>query len=98
MDLRTLREAAGIGDPVERARALGQMMTEVQVLGTQAATYRRHAIAEARAAGLIVEKIAGAVGGSPGRISQLGEGPSVKTPERNATAAPAEWGPWTPPS
>src|SRR5260370_5026193 len=89
MDLRTLREAAGIGDPVERARALGQMMTEVQALVTQAATYRRHAIAEARAGGLTVEQVVGDLGVSPGRISQMGKGPAVKAPEPSATAAPA---------
>lgn len=88
MDLRTLREAASIADPVERARALGQMMTEVQGLVTQAATYRRHAIAEARATGLTVEQIAGGLGVSPGRISQMGKGPAVKAPEPSATAAP----------
>lgn len=88
MDPSALREAAGIADPVERARVLGRMMTEVQGLVTQAATFRRHAIAEARAAGLTVEQIAGGLGVSPGRISQMGKGPAAKAPQPSAAAAP----------
>src|SRR5215211_3221965 len=80
VDLRTLREAAQIGDPVARARALARLMTEDQALVTEAARYRRQAIADARAKGLTLEQIASQLGVSPGRISQM---------RKEATASPA---------
>lgn len=88
MDLRTLREAAAINDPIERARALTRLMTEDQGLMTQAAAYRRHAIAEARTKGLTLEQIAAHLGVSPGRVSQMGKGPAAKAPEPPREPAP----------
>lgn len=88
MDLRTLHDAARIADPVERARALTRLMTEDQGLVTEAARYRRHAIAEAREQGRTLEQIAGALGVTPGRVSQMGKGPAARAPEPSAEAAP----------
>lgn len=88
MDLRTLREAAQIADPVERARALTRLMTQDQGLMTEAARYRRHAIAEARESGIMLEQIAAALGVTPGRVSQMGKGPAAKAPAPSAEAAP----------
>lgn len=88
MDLRTLREAAAIADPVERARALTKLMTEDQGLVTEAAKYRRQAIAQAREAGLTLEQIAARLGVTPGRISQMGKGPAAKAPLPAAERAP----------
>src|SRR5258708_2003161 len=88
MDLRTLREAAAISDPIERARALTRLMTEDQGLMTHAASYRRHAIAEARNNGLTLEQIGGGLGVTPGRVSQMRKGPAAKAPEPSAEAAP----------
>ena len=89
MDLRTLREAAAITDPIARARALTQLMTEDQGLTTEAAKYRRHAIAEARAAGNTLEQIAAQLGVSPGRISQMRKGEAAEAPAASAESAPA---------
>lgn len=88
MDLRTLREAAQIADPIERARALSQLMTEDQGLVTEAARYRRHAIAEAREQGSTLEQVAAALGVTPGRVSQMRKGPAAKAPAASAEAGP----------
>ncbi|MEV4889923.1 UTRA domain-containing protein [Nonomuraea sp. NPDC055795] len=88
MDLKTLREVAQISDPVERARVLSRLMTEEQGLVTEAAKMRRQAIAEAREGGMSLEDIAGQLGVSPGRISQMRKGPAARAPEGPAAAAP----------
>jgi GntR family transcriptional regulator len=71
MDARTLREAASIADPLERARALERLMADSAGLSVEAARYRRDAIAEARATGLTPQQIGAALGVSPGRIRQI---------------------------
>lgn len=71
MDIRTLREAASIADPLERARALERLMADGAALSVEAARYRRDAIAEARVTGLTPQQIATALGVSPGRIRQI---------------------------
>lgn len=88
MDLRTLRDAAALPDPIERARALTRLMTEDQGLVAEASAYRRHAIAEARAQGKSLEQIAADLGVTPGRISQISKGPAAKAPAPVAAAAP----------
>jgi GntR family transcriptional regulator len=88
MDARTLREAAQIADPIERARSLTQLMTQDQGLMTEAARYRRHAIAEAREQGKTLEQIAAELGVTPGRVSQMGKGPAAKAPAPSAEPAP----------
>jgi DNA-binding GntR family transcriptional regulator len=88
MDLRTLREAAQIEDPIERARAIGRLMTEAQGLATEAAKVRRQAIAEARDAGMLLEEIAKQLGVTPGRVSQMRTGPVAKAPQEPAAPAP----------
>lgn len=85
MDPRTLREAASIADPIERARALEHLMTEGAALSTEAARYRRDAIAEARADGLTPQQIASALGVTPGRVRQI---PPSKDIERPPAMAP----------
>jgi UTRA domain len=88
VDLRALREAAQVEDPVMRAAALTQLMTRDQGLVTEAAKYRRHAIAEARAAGYTLEQIAAQLGVTPGRVSQMSKGPAAKAPAASAEPAP----------
>ncbi|MGV9308387.1 UTRA domain-containing protein [Nonomuraea sp. NPDC004354] len=88
MDLKTLREVAQMSDPVERARILSRLMTEEQGLVTEAAKMRRQAIAEARESGMSLEEIAGRLGVSPGRISQMRRGPAARAPEGPASPAP----------
>lgn len=88
MDLRALREAASIPDPVQRAHALTQLMTQDRALVEEAAKYRRHAIAEARNAGFTQEQIASRLGVTPGRISQMSKGPAAKAPEPPSEPAP----------
>ncbi|MGW5685405.1 UTRA domain-containing protein [Nonomuraea sp. NPDC003754] len=88
MDLKTLREVAQISDSVERARILSRLMTEEQGLVTEAAKMRRQAIAEARESGMSLEEIAGRLGVSPGRISQMRSGPAARAPEGPASPAP----------
>jgi GntR family transcriptional regulator len=88
VDLRSLREAAQITDPVVRAETLTRLMTEDQGLMTEAAKYRRHAIAEARATGLTLEQIASQLGVTPGRISQMSKGPAARAPAASAAPGP----------
>lgn len=91
MDLRALREAAQIEDPIKRARALTRLMTDDQALVTEAARYRRQAIAEARENGATLEQIAGQLGVSPGRVSQMRKratAPAAQAPEPPAARAP----------
>ncbi|NYI06020.1 UTRA domain-containing protein [Allostreptomyces psammosilenae] len=88
MDLQTLREASKITDPLERARLLSRLMTEEQGLVTEAAKLRRQAIAEAREAGMTLEEIAGSLGVSPGRVSQMRKGPTAKAPTGPASRGP----------
>jgi GntR family transcriptional regulator len=85
VDLRTLRDISAITDPIERARAISRAMTEQQGLTEEAARLRRGAIAEAREAGHTLEEIAGALGVSPGRVSQMRKGPTAKAPEPPAS-------------
>lgn len=88
MDQRTLQEAARIGNPVERARALTRIMTQDQGLMNEAARYRRQAIADARATGLTLDQIAAELGVTPGRVSQMGKGPTAKAPAASTNKAP----------
>jgi DNA-binding GntR family transcriptional regulator len=88
VDLRSLHEAAQISDPIKRVRALRHLMDQSAGLVTQAAAYRRHAIAEARAAGWTLEQIAAELGVTPGRVHQLGKGPAAKAPEPPAAPPP----------
>ncbi|MEU4576118.1 UTRA domain-containing protein [Nonomuraea sp. NPDC023979] len=88
MDLRSLNEAARITDPIERARALDQLMKSDQMLTEQAAQYKRHAIAEARSRGMTLEQIAVRLGVTPGRIAQVSKGPAARAPEPMAVKAP----------
>lgn len=92
MDARTLREAASITDPIERARALERLMAEGAALSVEAARYRRDAIAEARAKGLTPQQIAAALGVSPGRIRQIPPdetaGPAAKAPAASEAKPP----------
>jgi DNA-binding GntR family transcriptional regulator len=93
MDAKTLREAAKIADPLERARALERLMTDGAALSVEAARYRRDAIAEARASGLTTAQIADALGVSPGRVRQIPAGkdidqPAAKAPESSSAPAP----------
>jgi len=90
--MRTLREIAGIADPLQRARALERLMNEGAALSVEAARYRRDAIAEARAAGLTPAQIASELGVSPGRVRQIPpsteSAPAAKAPEPSAAHAP----------
>jgi GntR family transcriptional regulator len=88
MDARTLREAASLPDPVERARALTDLMTEDQGLTDAAARYRRQAIADARELGMSREQIAAALGVTPPRITQITKGPAAKAPPAPADHPP----------
>jgi GntR family transcriptional regulator len=81
VNLNTLHEIATISDPIERASALGQAMTEQQSLVEEAARMRRQAIAEARESGHRLEEIASVLGVSPGRISQMRKGPASRAPQ-----------------
>lgn len=88
MDARTLREAAALPDPLERARVLTRLMTEDQGLTDAAARYRRQAIAAARAQGISREQIAAALGVTPPRITQIAKGPDAKAPDPPADPPP----------
>lgn len=88
MDLRTLRDISGIGDPIERARAISRAMTEQQGITEEAARIRRGAIAEAREAGHNLEEIAKALGVTPGRVSQMRKGPVARAPEQPVSQGP----------
>ncbi|MCO6010311.1 UTRA domain-containing protein [Actinoallomurus purpureus] len=76
-----LREIAALADPMERARALGAVMTDQQALVEEAARMRRQAIAEARESGHRLEDIANVLGVSPGRVSQMRKGSAARAPE-----------------
>lgn len=91
--MRTLREAVGITDPIERARVLERLMTESGALRVEAARYRRDAIAEARASGLSAPQIAAALGVSPGRVRQIPPSkgtvaPFARSPEPSTARPP----------
>lgn len=88
MNRSTLRQIAAIGDPIQRARALGRAMTEQQGLVEEAARMRRQAIAEARENGHRLEEIANVLGVSPGRISQMRKGATSRAPEPSAEPGP----------
>lgn len=89
MSHKRLREIAALADPIERARALGAVMSEQQALVEEAARMRRQAIAEARDDGHRLEDIANVLGLSPGRISQMRKGSVTRAPEPPAERAPA---------
>jgi GntR family transcriptional regulator len=88
MDARALREAAGIADPIRRARALEQLMTAGAALSVEAARYRRDAIAQARTDGLTPQQIGAALGVSPGRVRQIPPGEPARAPAASAAPAP----------
>ena len=70
-DSRTLREAASITDPINRALALQRLITDGAGLAIEACRYRRDAIAEARAQGYTSKQIADRLGVTPGRVRQI---------------------------
>ncbi len=88
MDLGALREAAGVRDPIQRARALTRLMTQDQALVTEAARYRRQAIAEAREQGATLEQIASQLGVTPGRVSQMRKGAAARSPDPSSGPPP----------
>jgi len=71
MDTEALAQAAGIADPIERARELERLMKAAADFSAEAARIRRAAIAQARAQGLTTLQIADALGVSRGRIRQI---------------------------
>ncbi|GAA0372290.1 UTRA domain-containing protein [Actinoallomurus spadix] len=88
-----LREIAALPDPIERARVLGAVMAEQQALVEEAARMRRQAIAEARENGHRLEEIAGTLGVSPGRISQMRKGATAPAPEPHTERTPSPTAP-----
>ncbi|MEU4537250.1 UTRA domain-containing protein [Streptosporangium sp. NPDC023825] len=90
MDLETLRDVSGLSDPVERARVLSRLITEEQELLAEAAKIRRQAIAEALDSGMSLEDVGTRLGVSPGRVSQMGKGPTARVPEETAARVPGE--------
>lgn len=88
-----LREIAALPDPIERARVLGVVMAEQQALVEEAARMRRQAIAEARENGHRIEEIAGTLGVSPGRISQMRKGATAPAPEPHTEPIPSPTAP-----
>jgi GntR family transcriptional regulator len=86
MDAIALHQAASITDPIERARALERLMTDSAGLSTEAASYRRDAIAEARASGLTPQQIGAALGVSPGRVRQIPPDPAAAPAASEARA------------
>ena len=92
VDAQALNDAARITDPIERARALQQLMNESAGLSVEAARYRRDAIAEARALGLTPQQIGAAIGVSPGRVRQIPPDetarPAAKAPAASEAKAP----------
>jgi DNA-binding GntR family transcriptional regulator len=62
-------------------------MTQDQASVTEAARYRRQAIAEAREKGATLEQIATKLGVTPGRVSQMRKG-AAQAPEASTTRAP----------
>jgi hypothetical protein len=67
----TPEEIASIADPVERARAAGELLAEHQSAVTQLARIRRQAVAELRANGLSYAQVGQQLGLTRGRIAQL---------------------------
>jgi DNA-binding GntR family transcriptional regulator len=63
-------------------------MTQDQALVTEAARYRRQAIAEAREQGATLEQIASHLGVTPGRVSQMRKGLAAKSPEQSSGRPP----------
>jgi GntR family transcriptional regulator len=88
VDNRALAQIAALTDPIGRLRLLNQLMTEYQGSLTELAAYRRHAIAEARDAGMTTEEIGAQLGVSHARVSQMSKGPRAKAPAATATPAP----------
>jgi hypothetical protein len=68
---RTPEEIANIADPVERARAAGELLAEHQSAVAQLARIRRRAVAELRAGGLSYAQVGQRLGLTRGRIAQL---------------------------
>jgi hypothetical protein len=68
---RTPEEIAKLADPVERARAAGELLAEHQSAVTQLARIRRQAVAELRASGLSYAQVGQQLGLTRGRIAQL---------------------------
>lgn len=89
MDQRRLKDVAAISDPIERIRAVGQLMAESQAAITELSSIRRHAVAEARDGGMTLADIGAALGRSPGRISQYTrQGEPAKEPAAPERRAP----------
>lgn len=88
MDNRVLAQIGAIANPIERLRLLNKIMSEYQGSLTELASYRRHAIAQARDSGMTTEEIGTKLGVSHARISQMSKGPRAKAPTAVATAAP----------
>jgi GntR family transcriptional regulator len=89
---RTLQDVAAIKDPIDRVRAIGQLLAEQKGVSAELHAIRRHAIAEARDTGMYLEDIAKKLGVTPGRVSQLakaaGGGGDAKAPAPPAHPAP----------
>jgi hypothetical protein len=66
-----LDAAASVADPVERARALTQLIGDYQELVTTATALRREAVTAALGGGMTQDQVARAIGVTPGRISQM---------------------------
>ncbi|MER7366327.1 GntR family transcriptional regulator [Nonomuraea wenchangensis] len=88
MDNRVLAQIGALTDPIDRLRLLNKLMSEYQGSMTELASYRRHAIAEARDGGMTTEEIGAKLGVSHARISQMSKGPMAKAPAAIATAVP----------
>jgi hypothetical protein len=76
---RTPEEIAKIADPVERARAAGELLAEHQSAVIQLARIRRQAVAELRAGGLSYAQVGQRLGLTRGRIAQLKTGTIEQT-------------------
>ncbi|MEV0236851.1 UTRA domain-containing protein [Nonomuraea sp. NPDC050786] len=78
-----LHEIAKVDDPITRGRLLTEYIDSARGRVDEAATMRRHAIAEARERGYSVGQIADRIGVTPSRVSQTSKG-------AKAPAGPAE--------
>jgi hypothetical protein len=98
-DLGGLERAEAIDDPLERARAYSRLVGHFDDLKRQAATGRNAAVNVAIDGGMTQERIAAAMGVTPGRISQMRKaaigqaGADAEQPEPVVTGWAAEPGP-----
>lgn len=83
-----LHEIAKVEDPIDRGRLLTEYIETARGRVDEAATMRRHAIAEARDQGYSVAQIADRIGVTPSRISQTSGKKGAKAPAGPAEAYP----------